>query len=388
MEYRLCTSAALHYSVLVKGKVPELDGIRGIAILLVLICHISLWEPFTQAARSVLFRGTIGVDLFFVLSGFLITGILINSKQRDSALWTFYLRRILRIWPVYFVALFTLFFLLRRFLPSWATPWRYIFFVQNLSSYQGDGPLLHPFWSLAVEEQFYLIWPWIVLRLSPKHLARLCAALFLSALGFRIAFALLGVSQQIVYVNTLCRTDAIALGSLLAVWVRSDRPLPRVRPLTAGILAGGLVVSLIAESHKLAEHSLRFACLLLRQFGNSFAALLFACLLLCAWQQRGSQTLLARALRNRFLTYTGQISFTLYIINLPIYTFTHGNAVNSLFGAGRHPAVAGLLSTILATCVSFSIALCSWKFFERPILSLKDRIARPKLVPALVPAGD
>lgn len=366
----------MNYPVVVRVKIPELDGIRGLAILLVLICHISLWEPFSRA-RSVLFHGTIGVDLFFVLSGFLITGILLDSKEQGGAIGRFYVRRMLRIWPVYFGMLLVLFLLLRRFLPGSAAAWRYVFFVQNLSTNQQDGPLLHPFWSLAVEEQFYLVWPWVVFRLSQKKLVRLCGALFVSALLFRIAFSLFGVSEQIVYVNTLCRTDAIAIGSLLAIWARSS-------PGSWGIVLRypALWASVLVLCLALGEHTL------LRQFGNSFAALFFAWLVFTGWQRRGTHDLLARTLRSGVLTYLGQISFTLYVINLPIYSFAHGNSLNLFLGAGTHPVIANLLSAILGSVVCLVVAACSWRLFEKPILGLKDHFGSARPVPSFASTGD
>jgi len=349
------------------SKIPELDGIRGIAILLVLLCHMSFWKPFS-ALQPILFEGRVGVDLFFVLSGFLITGILLDGKGTPDAVKHFYIRRILRIWPLYFLTLAVLFVPLRRFLPANATIWPYLAFIQNLMHSQNQGPFLQPFWSLAVEEQFYLVWPWVVLRTSLEGLEKLCVGLFVSAVVARIVLVALHVPADYIYVNTLCRTDAIAIGSLLAIYIRQTRSIWHQLPrpgylLTISILGfaiGILTPRLFAPA----------------QCTTSFAAIGFAVLITQALAKRGTNAHLARFLRHKSLMYLGQISFAVYLFNFPIYSLCHGSFVSGFLQRLHIPvSVRALVCAVLANMILLSAGTFSWRVFENPILSLKGRLA-------------
>ena len=163
-------------------RVPELDGLRGVAILMVAAFHFSIavamaGGPF-KLLRAICVPGWTGVDLFFALSGYLITGILLDSKASLSYFRRFYSRRLLRIFPVYYAALFFCFTLgARLLLPPGGSDWRvvlaYLFHVSNwLSLGAAEIPNLNHFWSLAVEEQFYLVWPFAVYFLCRRHLTR------------------------------------------------------------------------------------------------------------------------------------------------------------------------------------------------------------------------
>lgn len=170
-----------------KGHIKALDGFRGIAIVLVLLFHLYGFDP----VRWITILGWIGVDVFFVLSGFLITGILLDNKQRNSYYKVFMIRRILRIVPLYYLVL-VLFFIISRFvtfpgagyllhnqLYFWTYTPNYLFaFYGWPKGFEG----LNHFWSLAIEEQFYLFWPFFVFMLNPRQL--LFACIFLSLLLF------------------------------------------------------------------------------------------------------------------------------------------------------------------------------------------------------------
>ena len=151
--------------------IPQFDALRGLAVSIVMLYHLHKDVPALHL--HTLFRhGWVGVDLFFVLSGFLITGILVESKDSPRYLRNFYARRILRIWPLYFALLLVCFLLIPWVKPESARalkeacgpPFVYFLFLQNLfPTYVGIGPLTIT-WSLAIEEQFYLFWPLAVWR--------------------------------------------------------------------------------------------------------------------------------------------------------------------------------------------------------------------------------
>src|SRR4029450_1185274 len=173
------------------GHVPVLDGLRGIAILMVLGHHYSIvWSrtiPLESGIRSVLEFGWCGVDLFFALSGFLITGILIDAKGQESYFPRFYWRRLVRIFPLYYVFLAAVFVLLPFFpgigvTTAQVAPWWYLTYLQNWKPNRGaSDPFLGHTWSLAVEEQFYGVWPLIVRFSSTKVLTWVCVAGALAA---------------------------------------------------------------------------------------------------------------------------------------------------------------------------------------------------------------
>ncbi len=219
------------------GRVPVLDGIRSIAILAVMLFHFFQHGP-TLSGSLLPWLGTIavlrqtGVDLFFVLSGFLITGILLKQRGRPGALSRFYLRRSARIFPLYYAYLTAAFILppLFHLAPQipWADQWWFWVFAQDLQDtfiprfvFFGPGH----FWSLAVEEHFYLVWPLLVLRL-PEH--RLKQVLF-GIIGLAlITRGLLVELNYPVFYFTLCRMDAIATGALIALLRRNPPALQHV----------------------------------------------------------------------------------------------------------------------------------------------------------------
>ena len=192
--------------------IPELDGIRGIAILMVIGFHLVHSMPCVQqalpASINVLSRlGQTGVDLFFVLSGFLITGILLRHRLQDGALKKFWGRRILRIFPLYYgTLLFVQFFPELRTLPlsdSAGDIWLWSYLANIPPTFQNLDTSLPHFWSLSVEEQFYLFWPLVVCWLSPRATVRTCLVLVAAAPIIRAIFVAQGWSTFFMH----CRAE-------------------------------------------------------------------------------------------------------------------------------------------------------------------------------------
>jgi len=240
-----------------RGHLPALDGVRGLAILLVLFHHLWPYEwsnPITSALTRVSHAGWIGVDLFFVLSGFLITGILIDSRGRERYFRTFIARRSLRIFPLYFLFLGIAFGVLPAVL-SWighpdpvleenrgALPWFLAYMSNHLTLFtdpvvtsavgselvdgleHGLREFLAITWSLSVEEQFYLVWPAVVL-LFASRMQRVAIVLVLLAVASRVAaFLLLYDWPHVTNMALFCRMDSLVVGAALAAWVRHDDP--------------------------------------------------------------------------------------------------------------------------------------------------------------------
>ena len=240
---------------------PALDGLRGIAVLLVLVCHYSFWlAPPNRAlafAKLMSFQGWIGVNLFFVLSGFLITGILLDSKGQQYYYRNFYARRFLRIFPLYYgvlLAVLLVIIALRAVRPGLysrdhnahailaAMPWFWTYTTNiGLAFFYVNASWLTHFWSLAVEEQFYLVWPLAVLVLTPRRLIAFCAALAVLALACRAGLTLAGAPSEANYFFTPCQLDSLAMGAVAAVVARDPALLAPLRNNLAWI-SGALLL--------------------------------------------------------------------------------------------------------------------------------------------------
>ena len=249
-----------------RRHVPALDGVRGMAIVLVLVSHLMLFNDHTgsrfgDSLSALRGLGWVGVDLFFVLSGFLITGILFDTLQDPHYFGSFYMRRFLRIFPLYYGFLFFL-MILGHWSPGMHFAWngrQYVLltYLQNTGIWfpvtdfhPGIWADLDHFWSLAVEEQFYLFWPLLVFLVrGRRRLIALALALSGFALLLRIALYLHGSSPLLIFMLTPCRMDTLLLGGLVALVVRGDSDwIPR-RWMMPVALVAGVVIAAYTLSH-------------------------------------------------------------------------------------------------------------------------------------------
>jgi peptidoglycan/LPS O-acetylase OafA/YrhL len=332
-------------------RIPQLDSIRGLAVLLVLLHNTDSGRYTGILARD----GWMGVDLFFVLSGFLITGVLLDAKNGEGYFRNFYARRCLRIWPLYYCTLFFMFVVVPVLRPSEAHNvfdaksmpwWSYLFYLQNFLVpviTRATGPLAVT-WSLAVEEQFYLVWPLVVRFSSEQTLRRVAAAIICLDPILRFILVQHGFN---VYPNTFCRLDGLMWGALLALLLRSAtfRRESYVRLAWAGLLIGVPLALLTAERVIWIVYSL--------------TALASASLLYLAFTSK--QKWLQAILANRLLIYSGVISYGIYLLEkIPI------DAVKSLRLQG-HPAVMLLVTA----AITYLMATISWYLLEKPAMRWK-----------------
>ena len=315
-------------------RVRELDGIRGTAVLLVLLYHGRAY--FGNAALVSLARcGWIGVDLFFVLSGFLITGILLESRQNPDYFSRFYVRRAARIWPLYLGILAISGLLDLHFHANIPWLWYYLL-LQNFQSNGFGFCFLAVTWSLAIEEQFYLFWPTIVKRLPSRFLAALCIATLVAEPIIR-AIVLHYPYWRSVPGNTFCHLDGLAMGSLLAVrGIRVSR-----RQAWAAFLAGLVASAILMNPSGYTSH---------------ISGFLFSALALCFG---GLVAFRPGFFRFPLLCWFGTISYGLYLIHFGIIVLGQ---------------IAGVS---IWWCYAWSIALAaaSWRYFERPIQRLQRTIS-------------
>ncbi|HET8889728.1 MAG TPA: acyltransferase [Candidatus Angelobacter sp.] len=345
---------------------PELDVLRGFAILAVMFHHVGKNLPALHLLKMGTY-GWAGVDLFFVLSGFLITGILLEAKGKAHYFRNFYARRILRIWPLYYALLLFAFVLLPLALPSLreqifqdAHPWEsYIFFLQNLLCAKpiGFGPV-GVTWSLAIEEQYYLAWPFLVLILSPRALKFAAIGAFTLSVTIRILQAF-GLLHLMLYTNTFSRLDGIALGSLLAVALpyANERTVRRV----AMMVLPSAVVAVVITEWIFGEKT---------WFLYSGLALAFASILCLSINSEPLR-------RMRFLAYTGKISYALYLLHVPVFDLFRLPRLRARLEWFHSPVANDLLLLVCMVTAVYLAASASWYFFESPILKLKRRFATP-----------
>lgn len=361
----------------VKGneRIPSLDGIRGLAISLVLVCHA--FAPLANLPNHAIASRIIGfsrlawsgVDLFFVLSGFLIAGLLLDAAGSNRYFVPFYLRRAHRILPLYAAVLALVFLvpILKTSLTSWVVnhiPWTYcVAFVQNIwmaKQAQFGGNILGVTWSLAVEEQFYLTLPLAIRFLSRRSLWWLVFASLVGAplirlfLNFKLAHGPLAS-----YVLMPCRADALAFGVAAALMVRTPKlweTVIRYRKLlyaAFGIMLAAIIGLLMSGFEPFTN----------QLFGLEYSllALLNFLLLLGTLTSKSFQAVFSR----RWIRYLGTLAYGLYLLHIPCLS------VLQQFATQVHPAPSGWVKLIVScagVALAILLAAVSWKYFEQPMI--------------------
>lgn len=365
-----------------RARTPAIDGVRAIAILLVIALHFQI-VPKSNVVEQSLFLitnfGWTGVDLFFVLSGYLITGILLKTKNSPSYYLTFYMRRVLRIFPLYYLLLFVAIGVgLARGQSDAGFPvspvW-YLLYCQNILMVGASavGGVYMVTWSLAVEEQYYLVWPMICRKLNLRSLAKVLVGLLCAAPLIRAFFCIALHDPRAAYVLTPCRMDALAAGGLVAL-LGHTRSLREFRkPAIAGVAIGSSAIVVIAG----AQHNFGYLEIGTLLFGVSSLALLFSSLLLLVLSlPEGSIAL--RWLSARWLCSVGRYSYAMYLLHLPVKSLILA-VVPRLATPKSVPYYLGtqwicqLFFYALASAVTFGLAWLSWHVLEGRVLALKER---------------
>lgn len=378
------------------GHVPALDGLRGCAILLVLLSHIvDRFRPAAELDRAVMavwFGGWVGVDLFFVLSGFLITGILLDSRGHQWYLRSFIARRALRILPVYFALLLLLALGARLLLPAGdpgggalmsALPWHLTYTTNVLVGFRGWGAAglnSGHLWSLAVEEQFYLTWPLAVLLLRRDRLRGVLLAALVALPVLRAIALASGATAQQLYVLTPFRADTLLGGALLAVLLRDEQAARYMGWVRAGGRYALVALGLMAFG----LGGLPSDDPWMQTVGFSALTVFFASVVARAVSGRGCER---RALESRVLGSFGRFSYAIYLVHAPLLllldraVFARG-ALAVTFGT-RVPAL--LAYTAVFLLLVWAIGALSWWGLERHFLALKRHFpTRPATTTAAV----
>ena len=311
-------------------SMPALDGIRGLAILLVLAIHFSIIVDAKSAMEIILRRATslgwIGVDLFFVLSGFLITGILTDTKGSPHYFRNFYARRVLRIFPLYYGTLIVTLLFLPMF-PAYHTSdsqlmldnqvwaWTYAINIFETVNPSHSFFVLTHFWSLAVEEHFYLVWPVLVWGLSRKGMARVCLLTIVAAPLFRLFWVLQMGSGEGAFLLTPSRMDSLAWGGLIAVLRRSAWNDERL--IRAGSWAGSVSLAALVFMWSRRFDLDRFGDPAFEVVGYSLLAVAFASAVLSMSLGR-RHGFFRRGFEHKAMRFFGKYSYGLYVVHWPI----------------------------------------------------------------------
>lgn len=353
-------------------RVQALDGVRGLAILIVMIHHFTVIPAgplIDDAVHGVSRLGWTGVDLFFVLSGYLITSILVEYKGDARYFSTFYARRVLRILPLYYAVLLLVLVILPPFIEVGKMHGSSIWFWLHASNIRFaiwgfSHRTLNIAWSLAIEEQFYLVWP-LVVYLVPRHLmARVslgvCAASILCRFGLELA----GASWTTTYVATPCRLDGLALGAFLACLPPEKIRASKKTALLVLAASAVVVVGVIAYARAL-NMERRFA----PTVGYAALAVMWGSVLVLAL----SAPPVTRLFSWKGLTVLGKYSYALYLFHTTVGTLVKEH----LFGPadwpriGRSLLVGQLLFHLLSGGITLGLAWVSWRILEDPLLRLK-----------------
>jgi len=360
-------------------QIPALDGLRGLAILLVILHNTNVFPDHPGWAwplAALATAGWIGVQLFFVLSGYLITNNLLASRGADNYYRAFFGRRVLRIFPLYFLALALFLLVLPRLLSlppeigaSYAHQRWYWLFLNNWTQPSGQTVYWFPhFWSLAVEEQFYLVWPFLIALVPGRRAALASLVVLLAACLLRVVLYRAGCSADMIYMYTVTRMDALAAGALLAgladhaaTQAMLARRAGTLLALAAVILLGGALASGLYNMHKPGTIYVGYAALTV-----AFAILVGVCT--SETRQSSLPAALRQLLEANWLRAMGRYSYAIYIIHLPLSLLLEPRIA-------RPPALPEAVWAVVwsagITLLSFLLGALSYHLFEVHFLRLK-----------------
>lgn len=392
----------------VGSHVPALDGIRGLAILLVMVFHMNMIagvHAVDAAAKFVSSAGWTGVDLFFVLSGFLITGILLDTKQGEGYFRLFYARRALRIFPLYYaVVALSLIVLpaLAAYLPAAARAkldrfgsiggdeWMYWTYLSNFAIAAAEKfrhGILDISWSLAIEEQFYLVWPAVVYVLSRERLVYACIGAVFFAIGFRCWLVWSGAHPIAVHLLTPCRIDALAVGAFIAAVSRGPGGFAMLCRYgqAAGVAAFALVTAafvyrFLSNTGRPGEEGSASANLPeIQTVGLTLIAIAFGGVLVHVLAQTRStaevRPWVVRFFESSLLRAFGKYSYAMYLFHLPIRAVIRDTVFGKdLKWIANSQIGMQIVFTVISIAGTFALAWLSWHLFEKRWLALKKHV--------------
>jgi peptidoglycan/LPS O-acetylase OafA/YrhL len=373
---------------------PNLDGLRFIAFLSVFINHAAGClnyknnHKYYQFVRDrILLSGDMGVNLFFVLSGFLITFLLIKEKEIYGRIniGDFYMRRILRIWPLYFLVVFVCIFLLSSFqsnLPagfpisvsvSRINPWLYITFLGNFDYlFHGiSNILIGVLWSVSVEEQFYLFWPLIVAFIPRKYLLAVFISIVFASVAFRF-YCSNGGSAMILRYHTLSSMSDLATGAVLARLCTSLKFTDKVRRMPRGLIVSVYILFIAILPFrsliwKFGIHYVHVASILPVIFSTLFAFFIL--------EQNYAERSFLKLGRFKFISEVGKLTYGMYCYHMIIFFLVLYILNHFHIGVISPTAPIFLLEVAVSLILTILFAKFSYLYFEKMFLRLKKHFA-------------
>ncbi len=364
---------------------PFIDGLRSLAILAVLSYHSELGTHsggVSLVISKILGTGGKGVDLFFVLSGFLITGILVRSKRKKNYLKSFFMRRVLRIFPLYYLVLFLTFFILPNFnhpnLEKWSSVEPFWYFTYLSNFYIGlRGQFSHGIvdlsWSLAIEEQFYLLWPFVVLFFSKESLKKVCLGIVLFTFLTRIILAESGYSRLFIYTFTLCRVDALVLGALASLlYEEGHEVLIFIKSHISKLLLSSILIFSTCNFLGIYNSSLRLS-LSYSMVGLSF----FFILIYLLKENELGDSWAIKNLEKKWPLLIGKYSYGIYLFHNPIQAAIRPFFLNalSLYSSEAWGIFVQLIFITLVTILATLLAWMSFELFEKHFIKMKKKFS-------------
>jgi peptidoglycan/LPS O-acetylase OafA/YrhL len=345
------------------GFQTQIEGLRGIAILFILLCHY-IGNSFTIL--------WIGVDLFFVLSGFLITRILLSKVGSTRYFRNFYLRRTLRIFPLYYFALALVFFLLPLFPDHFDVTylvskqaWFWLYTENWLFAFEGwpkgQNVIISHFWSLAIEEQYYLMWPLVIYTFRNRHDILLISMFLL--IGIAICLRLSGeLANPGYYTITFARMDSLLIGSLVALGANRKPEMLKRWSLWLLTVSGIWIIMGAAKSSDLSYANPFFSA-----FGYTILSLFFACVVILSFRR---ETVFRKMLDSTLLKILGRYSYGLYVFHFPLYWLFRPQVLAAMQIIPQ-PFIAKSTTALLLLLLTFILTAFSYHFLELPFLRLK-----------------
>ncbi len=368
-----------------ENRIKELDGLRGIAVVLVMALHIFkraayfTEHPVLETVAGFANVGWVGVDIFFTLSGFLITSILLRAKNKEHYFRNFYMRRVLRIFPLYYAAIALILLFAPKVEPEFTSQlnialpimliyqqnWAMLFKDFHMTQYLGIT------WSLAIEEQFYLLWPFVVYRLDKERLVKFSLGYIAISWLARILGTLLwpetGQATSFFFYASFARFEEVLFGALLAVFLTVDGGREQVRRYSIPVVGISLAVfiALCLMSLPGIPHP-DFGSVPLTLGGYTTAAL-FSAGLIGVFVTHPPQNILRKIFQNPILIFLGKYSYSMYLFHMAaalilLDMFWHSGM------RGWKPFILYPLTTYIVTAL---IALLTWNLLEKHMLGLK-----------------
>jgi peptidoglycan/LPS O-acetylase OafA/YrhL len=375
-----------------RRHIPELDGLRGLAVLLVIVFHSMHVPKITTnfldvSMHSLFMMGWCGVDIFFTLSGFLITTILLSTKNEKNYFSSFYYKRVLRIFPLYYLYLLFIFliffpevhskvfgqdkFKLELAQHSQLWFWLYISNIKQFILGRNFGAGVGHLWSLAIEEQFYLVWPCLVYFCSLKRLKTLSLILIIFSLVLRVVFYFNNVSPESIYTFTLTRFDTLLFGAYVAILLKDNYSFNQKKAhlllLLLLVLCGPLFI-IFGPRYESTP--------VMYTIGYSIIGLTVATLIIIL--QSGQPSFVNRMFKKKWLIFFGKYSYALYLFHVLIRQSIYRvfNQPKLFFGL---QIFWDIFVLVIVIACSTLVALISWHCYEKWFLKLKVRFEKKEI---------